>query len=149
MVTTVADRIFIDTNILVFASLPLSSMYRAAHAALHEIGKQNTEAWVSRQVLREYLVQITRPGTIPAGSPVTASAQVATMQSLFRVADETPIVTDHLLDLLRTIGAAGKQIHDANIVATMQVNQIPRLLTNNVKDFKRYSHLITVVPLEP
>lgn len=149
MTIAVASPIFVDTNVLVFASLQSSRLHKSAQAALHGIFQQNIEAWVSRQVLREFLVQITRPGTLPAGTPAVAALQVKSLESLFRIADETEPVTDELLDLLTTIGAAGKQIHDANIVATMQANGIPRVLTNNVKDFKRYSHLITIVPLEP
>ena len=38
-------------------------------------------------------------------------------------------------------------MQDVNIVATMLVWGAPRLLTNNLRDFARYVHLITVVPL--
>jgi predicted nucleic acid-binding protein len=41
------------------------------------------------------------------------------------------------------------EVHDANIVATMQVYGVRHLLTHNTADFARFSHLITVVPLEP
>ena len=39
-------------------------------------------------------------------------------------------------------------LHDANIVATMQVYDIKRLLTHNMRDFARFSSLITILPLE-
>jgi predicted nucleic acid-binding protein len=42
---------------------------------------------------------------------------------------------------------AGKQVHDANIVATMLVHGITQLLTQNIADFSRFSSLITVMPL--
>jgi len=45
-----------------------------------------------------------------------------------------------------TIG--GKQVHDANIVATMLVYGIPQLLTHNPSDFARFSGLISVLPLQ-
>lgn len=41
----------------------------------------------------------------------------------------------------------GKQIHDANIVATMLVNGVDTLLTMNVADLQRYQGRITLVPL--
>lgn len=53
-----------------------------------------------------------------------------------------------LLDLLQQFSIGGKQVHDANIVATMLISNIPALLTNNTDDFKRFSHLITVLPLD-
>ena len=42
----------------------------------------------------------------------------------------------------------GKQVHDANIVATHVRPRIGRLLTANTGDFARFAHLITVVSLE-
>ena len=53
-----------------------------------------------------------------------------------------------LENLLQNFSVAGKQVHDANIVATMQLHGIRHLLTNNGEDFARFSQLITVVPLE-
>ncbi|HYN22495.1 MAG TPA: VapC toxin family PIN domain ribonuclease, partial [Thermoanaerobaculia bacterium] len=68
-------------------------------------------------------------------------------QSHFQVADEGPEVTAKLLDLIEERQIGGKQIHDANIVATMRVNGITSLLTNNPGDFARYSTVIQVIPL--
>jgi predicted nucleic acid-binding protein len=39
--------------------------------------------------------------------------------------------------------------HDANIVATMLVNDVHSLLTHNISDFKRFSSYIEVIPLIP
>ncbi len=39
----------------------------------------------------------------------------------------------------------GKQAHDANIAATMLTHGIPRLLTFNAADFRRFDPLIEVV----
>ena len=38
----------------------------------------------------------------------------------------------------------GKQVHDANIVATMLVYGIPCLLTHNARDFERFGDMVTV-----
>jgi len=69
------------------------------------------------------------------------------LQRGFRIAEDGPEVTRQLLELAQTILMGGKQIHDANIVATMLVYSVPRLLTNNPKDFVRFQPLITVLPL--
>jgi predicted nucleic acid-binding protein len=84
------DPIFIDTNVLVFATIPASPFHPAAIAALHGITMSGAAAWISRQVLREYLVQLTRPGVLPvplAGQ--IAAAQATALLSLYRVADGT------------------------------------------------------------
>ena len=61
---------------------------------------------------------------------------------------QSPNVLD-LLHLLNTIACAGKQIHDANIVATMLTHGIQKLLTHNVADFSRFASQIIVIPLIP
>jgi predicted nucleic acid-binding protein len=42
----------------------------------------------------------------------------------------------------------GKQVHDANIVATMLAHEIDTLLTLNVDDMKRFADKIRIVSLE-
>ncbi len=49
--------------------------------------------------------------------------------------------------LARTVAVVGKHVHDANIVAAMQVHGIRHLLTNNGDDCARFAQCITVVPL--
>ena len=43
--------------------------------------------------------------------------------------------------------ATGRQVHDANIVATMPDCGVRRLLTFNVMDFQRFALLIEIDPL--
>lgn len=43
----------------------------------------------------------------------------------------------------------GKQVHDANIVATMLAHGERRLLTFNIRDFRRFSAHIELVNPEP
>jgi hypothetical protein len=49
--------------------------------------------------------------------------------------------------LINSVSVGGKQIHDANIVATMLAHGLRRLLTHNVKDFQRDSAWIDILPL--
>jgi predicted nucleic acid-binding protein len=65
------------------------------------------------------------------------------------MAEDGPSVTDRLLQLLLSIPAGGAQIHDANIVATMEAHGIGRLLTHNTADFARFAKSITILPLVP
>jgi predicted nucleic acid-binding protein len=150
MVTTAVDRIRVDTNVLVYACLRNSPWHVHAIQALHTELQAGAEIWVSRQVLREYLAVLTRPGTTTLASPAaTAMADVSAFQKMFFVADDTADVTTRLLALVQSVPMGGKQVHDANLVATMQVYGIPRLLTHNVADFTRFSAWITVVSIAP
>ncbi len=104
--------------------------------------------WISRQVLREFIAALTRPQPFSPSLPINVAISEARFyEARFHVADEDAQVTDGLFDLLLRVPAGGKQIHDANIVATMQANGITHLLTENTSDFARFSQLITIVPL--
>ena len=143
-----ADAIFIDTNVLVFATIPSSPFHQPAIAALHALAQSGVETWISRQVLREYLVQLTRAGVLPTPlSAQLAASPADALVSLYRVADENEPVFRELLTLLRAGLASGKQVHDANIVATCAAYGIPRLLTHNAGDFQRYSAYVRVESL--
>jgi hypothetical protein len=41
----------------------------------------------------------------------------------------------------------GKHVHDDNIVATIEVYGLHRLLTHNAADFQRFASRIIVIPL--
>ena len=48
------------------------------------------------------------------------------------------MVTESLMSLCREVPVGGRQIHDANIVATMLAHGENRLLTFNASDFRRF-----------
>jgi len=73
--------------------------------------------------------------------------QIETIETLFRVADETHEVTLQLLKLLKTYPTRGKQVHDANLIDTMLVNKIDTLITMNVDDLKRFADKIKLITL--
>jgi predicted nucleic acid-binding protein len=53
-------------------------------------------------------------------------------------------VSERLLALLDDVGCAGKQVHDANIVATMLVHGVDTLVTINTDDFARFEKLLRI-----
>ena len=54
-------------------------------------------------------------------------------------------MTEYLVTLCREVPTGGRQIHDANIVATMLARGERRLLTFNAADFRRYGDRIELV----
>jgi len=143
---TMAANAMVDTNVLLRAlhrTLPLHIECRHLITQIHTDGYTT---WVNRQIIREYLVHVTRPGGMFV-EPLTgaqAERQVHLIERMFVVADETKSVTDHLVELIRDYPTGGKQIHDANIVATMFAYDIDTLLTLNEADFKRFAGKITL-----
>ena len=101
--------------------------------------------WISRQVLREFISARTRPQTFAKPStPEIVIERVRYLTEQFQVADDTSLVTEQLIKLLKDFNIGGKQVHDANIVATMLAYDIPCLLTHNIKDFQRFEKIIRI-----
>jgi predicted nucleic acid-binding protein len=148
-----AKAIFLDTNVLVYATQvgrggTSTSQHGAAERALQRLQRSGARLWVSRQVLREYLAVVTRPqGQSPALPMHEAVTDVRRFVSLFALAEDGPGTTDRLLDLLQRFPSAGRQVHDANIVATMLSHGLQRLLTFNTTDFVRFASVIDLEPV--
>lgn len=148
MATTAAEQptsaLFIDTNVLVYANVNEAPQHQAALAAIDQAREDGRILWISRQVLREYLVTLTRPQAFQDVPLTTVLEQVRLFQDYFEVADDTDAVTDQLMQLMDDILIGGKQVHDANIVATMLAHGIPTLLTHNGKDFERFEAYVKI-----
>jgi predicted nucleic acid-binding protein len=146
--SVVASPTFLDTNVLVFASIDQAPRHAVALSAIQVREQAGVDLWISRQVLREYLAVLSRPQTFTPPLPVSVLVnQVRAFESRFHVAADTAEVTSFLLDLIQQIPVGGSQVHDANIVATMQACDIHYLVTDNTSDFRRFARLITVLPL--
>ncbi len=147
--TTMGFRAFVDTNILLRAVLINMEWHSEADALLKQMLRENAELWISGQVIREFIVQATHPKTLKV--PLTIEEvvrEIGLIEQVFQVADETAVVRITLLSLLQKYPTQGKQVHDANIVATMLANNIDTLLTINLDDFKRYSDAIKLVSIQ-
>ena len=143
--TTDAKRVFVDTNILASALLPESPRYFHARGILRRLAEADAEVWISRQVIREYLATMTKYERL--WSDVTRAALIDAVRTLERhyiVAEELPIVAEQLYFLLGQVPTGGKQVHDANIVATMIAYDVRTLLTYNLDDFKRFGGFIDI-----
>ena len=139
-------KVFVDTNVLLRAMLTNMELHTEADRLLKRMLSENAELWISGQVIREFIVQATHPKTLKI--PLTVDQivrEVHSIEQLFQVADETIAVRVKLLELLQVFPTRGKQIHDANIVATMLVHEIDKLLTFNTEDFNRYASKIELI----
>jgi predicted nucleic acid-binding protein len=150
MATTAADPVFVDTNVLVYSRVAGHALESQALTKIGGLAAAGHRLWVSRQVLREFLAAMSKPGTVPV--PVAMAALISDVrffEATFLVAEDSPAVTAELLTLLGSVTCLGRQVYDANIVATMLAYRIPKLLTHNVADFTRFAGHITILPLVP
>ena len=142
-------KVFLDTNILIYAKLEKSIFHEAVVAKLDEMLAEGFEFWISRKVIREYLACITREDSLKQIlTSELIQKDISEFQENFKVADENDLVTEMLLDLYNQEMIIGKQTHDANIVATMRTYEIEYLYTYNVDDFKRFLSFIKMIDLK-
>ena len=137
---------FIDTSVLVRARFAVAPEHGLARARLRDAIEGAERTRISRQIVREYLAVVTRPQTWSAPLPASGALRdVDWFLSTFDVLEDGPAVTRTLTALCREVRVAGRQIHDANIVATMLAHGERRLLTFDAGDFRRYGDRIELI----
>jgi predicted nucleic acid-binding protein len=146
MMTSGASALFIDTNILVYATNLSSPLYKVALDKLVKARQSGTELIISIQTLREFLATTVR---LKIQSMPDILQDLKAFQNDFKVVEDNLRVFNALENIVQNFQVGGRKIYDANIVATMVTYQISHLLTHNVADFNRFVPLITVVPLVP
>ena len=90
MTTGAAEDTFVDTNVVVYASVAESPFHAQAVAAIERCREGSSEVWVSRQVLREFLATLSRPQVF--GGPIAPhvlASQIRFLERRFRVAEST------------------------------------------------------------
>lgn len=149
MATPVADRAILDTNLLLAATDEARREHEPAVAALNAWPASGMVLYTNGQIVREYLSVATRPleGNGLGLARPAALANVRALRERLCLLTEDVRVAERLLELLAAVECSGKQVHDANIVATMLVHGVDTLVTINVEDFARFRGHIRVVGL--
>lgn len=144
------DRaVFVDTNVLLSVTAPLRSHHRPALAVLNDWPNQGLILATSTQVLREYLAVATRPAEANGlGLGVgDALANVRAFRGRMRLLVDGESTWDRLQTLVETYACLGKQIHDANVVATALTSGVAKLVTANIEHFARFATELEVIDL--
>ena len=143
-------QILVDTNVLLRAVGFDAGARQVANHAVRRLSDRGDEPVVVPQVLFEWWVVATRPKSANGlGIDVRLAETVLTsLESSFPI-----LLDDDLLYLewRRTVchyRVSGKAAHDARLVAAMNVHEIDHILTFNVQDFSRYSHLTIITPAD-
>jgi len=140
-------RYLIDTNVLLRAAAPKSSQHAAAVQAIKRLVSRGEDLLLAPQVLVEFWSVATRPVEVNGyGWPAhDAEARVAQLLRQFPLLPETPAVFPEWLRLVSRHGIQGKQVHDARLVAILNIHGLDRLLTFNDGDFQPYG-IVAVLP---
>jgi predicted nucleic acid-binding protein len=74
---------------------------------------------------------------------------VAAIRERTTVLAEGVKVTERLLGLLADVECGGRQVHDANVIATMLVHGVGAVVTMNLDDFARFGGFVNLLRLLP
>jgi predicted nucleic acid-binding protein len=145
----VPDRVVLDTNVLLAATDESRAEHRDALMVLNDWASVRTDLCTSGQVLREYLAVATRPAENNGlGLNLTdALGNVRAIRERTTLLAENSKVADRLLGLLADVECTGKQVHDANLVATMLVHGVSAMVTMNLADFARFAGQVSLIRL--
>jgi predicted nucleic acid-binding protein len=137
------NRCVVDTNLLVYSTVSGNPWHHKARRWLAALQRQGTILCATTQILREYLVVLTRGDVFETTFTVSeALDELETLLPSLEVLGETEETAARLRDLVRRYQVRGKQIHDANVVAVMLSYGISRLATYNSIDFERFKEVM-------
>lgn len=135
--------VVVDTNVLLAATDESRAAHSSAIALLQEDERRLA---LTPQIVREYLAVATRP--LEANgfglSGAHAAANVSQFLDDMSLLSEDITSVGRLMDLVARGSAAGKQVHDANIVAVALAHRATAIVTDNVRHFSRFADLIVI-----
>jgi len=143
------DRVMLDTNVLLAATDGKRAGHQDATMVMNEWAVDGVTLCTSGQILREYLSVATRPADRNGLGLKMADAvgNVRAIRERAAYLAEDAKVTDHLQRLLTDVACGGKQVHDANVVATMLAHGVSTVVTMNAADFERFEQYVSLVSL--
>jgi predicted nucleic acid-binding protein len=146
--TMAADPVFLDTNVLVAASVNVHPSHARAVVLLSRLLSERVPLVISSQICREFLVVLTRqPVEGRNFSTQEAIDALDRWRATCTVFDDDLAVLTELIAIVRRYAVKGKQIHDANVIATMRANGVARLATFNAADFHRFEDEVRLEPV--
>lgn len=117
--------------------------------ALRNLGARNEDLFYTSQVLAEFWAVCTRPSAARGGyglSPEETERKARMIERYCRFLPDSLATHQEWRRLVVTHSVMGVEVHDARLVASMNVHGIGGLLTFDSKDFKRYAGVLVVSP---
>lgn len=140
--------VLVDSNILVFSADPNSPMFNEVTRATTLLLSGGERLCVIPQNLIEFWAVATRPVTSRGlGFSVRQTlAELAQIKSVFQLLHDSPAIYLEWEKLVTQHSVLGKNVHDARLVAAMNVFSLDTLLTSNKPDFKRFAGNTAIEP---
>lgn len=141
----------IDTDLLIYATVPGFAEHEAARSFLEEIGTGSRQYFVTWTNVFEYLRAVThrrlvRPAPLPMRQALDNVEGLLGQPRVDRI-DPGPKHLEIFAEICREAGPVeGNFVHDCRIAAIMRENGVDRILTRD-SSFRRIPFLEVVDPL--
>ena len=143
-------KILLDTNILLRLSEKTHRHHPYALGSLRELAASGNTFCIGSQTVAEFLAVATRSiadrglGMDQARADRELSKVTSALETLY---DSAAVMTE-LRRLVVAHSVIGKSVHDARLVATMNINGVREILTFNMQDFVRYPDINVLDPAQ-
>lgn len=143
-------RFLVDSNVLIYSTLRSDSRYAKACEVLDARRLPGREMFISSQNLAEMYPNLTGPKTTPPDAPELARAKISSIAGLDRctVLPVTRSVVEKTLELCELHQVTRQRYFDFQLVALMQLEGIPTIVTENEKDFATIPGLTIINPFD-
>lgn len=141
--------VLVDTGVLLRIPNRNDPRHHAARDAVRTMQKSGEELVSLLQNFSEFWNVCTRPASARGGLGLTieqAEKRLRLLERLITVLPEPVGMYQRWRDLLIHYRVSGVQVHDAKLVAAMNLTGIDRILTFNAADFVRYPFIKTITP---
>ena len=140
--------VFVDTNILLRAAQPTHLLHETATRSVSKLIEGSEVLMLTPQILAEFWNVATRSQERNGlgYSHERTHQELIRLERFFSLLSESSEVYEEWKRLVTSYGVMGVQVHDARLVAAMNVYSIRRILTFNADDFTRYKFIEVLTP---
>ena len=139
-----------DTNVLLRYVQQNHEMYEAAFGALDSLIRRGETVAIVPQNIAEFWNVCTRPSNQNGLglTPAETDERVSKLESLLTILPDIPAIYPEWRKLVVTHSVLGVRVHDARIVAAMNVHGVKDIVTFNVDDYLRYPRIRVLHPTD-
>ena len=132
--------VLVDTNVLLRRTQPNHEHHAAAMDSVERLLATGEMVCITSQNIAEFWNVITRPvANNGLGFPVSlALSEVEKIERILTLLRDSAAVYPEWKRLVVKHSVLGAKVHDARLIAAMNVHRIGRILTFNTGDFARY-----------
>jgi predicted nucleic acid-binding protein len=132
--------VLVDTNILLRRLQPNHAHHAVAIDSVARLLASGEPVYFTWQNISEFWNVVTRPTAVNGlgFSPEFALDEVNKIERVLTLLPDSPTAYEEWKRLVSSYAVSGAKVHDARLVALMNVHGVRRLLTFNAGDFARY-----------